>query len=280
MAKNEIIMKKFILVLTCLGLALGTFAQNYKWQRTAMDGSRTGVVSPSADNVKEALGEVKGKKYHAPSGKVYKGTTAEVAKLIIDAQSEMAAVKKVIGYSPAVMEKYGPESELSNFTVDVIMDRVGKEMGKKIDVGITNFGGIRVDMPKGDIIVDDIMSMFPFKNNIVYVEVKGSRLREVLEGMAAKRVEVLGGMKVVIENRKLVSVTIGGEPLKDDKIYSMATITFLLHGGDRLYLGEGMETVKELEVSIYDAMSEYIIAETAAGRPIVGKKDGRVVIKK
>ena len=280
MAKNEIIMRKIILVFVCLGLSLGAFAQNYKWQRTAIDGSRTGVVSPSADNVKEALGEVKGKKYYAPSGKVYKGTTAEVAKLIIDAQSEMAAVKKVIGYSPAVMEKYGPESELSNFTVDVIMDRVGKEMGKKIDVGISNFGGIRVDMPKGDIIVDDIMSMFPFKNNIVYVEVKGSRLREVLEGMAAKRVEVIGGMKIVVENRKLVSVTIGGEPLQDDKIYTMATITFLLHGGDRLYLGEGMETVKELEVSIYDAMSEYIIAETAAGRPITGKKDGRVVIKK
>lgn len=280
MAKNEIIMRKIILVFACLGLSLGAFAQNYKWQRTAIDGSRTGVVSPSADNVKEALGEVKGKKYYAPSGKVYKGTTAEVAKLIIDAQSEMAAVKKVIGYSPAVMEKYGPESELSNFTVDVIMDRVGKEMGKKIDVGITNFGGIRVDMPKGDIIVDDIMSMFPFKNNIVYVEVKGSRLREVLEGMAAKKVEVIGGMKIVVENRKLVSVTIGGEPLQDDRIYTMATITFLLHGGDRLYLGEGMETVKELEVSIYDAMSEYIIAETAAGRPITGKKDGRVVIKK
>jgi 2',3'-cyclic-nucleotide 2'-phosphodiesterase (5'-nucleotidase family) len=279
-AKNEIIMRKIILVFACLGLSLGAFAQNYKWQRTAIDGSRTGVVSPSADNVKEALGEVKGKKYYAPSGKVYKGTTAEVAKLIIDAQSEMAAVKKVIGYSPAVMEKYGPESELSNFTVDVVMDRVGKEMGKKIDVGITNFGGIRVDMPKGDIIVDDIMSMFPFKNNIVYVEVKGSRLREVLEGMAAKRVEVIGGMKIVVENRKLVSVTIGGEPLQDDKIYTMATITFLLHGGDRLYLGEGMETVKELEVSIYDAMSEYIIAETSAGRPITGKKDGRVVIKK
>jgi 2',3'-cyclic-nucleotide 2'-phosphodiesterase (5'-nucleotidase family) len=273
-------MRKIILVFACLGLSLGAFAQNYKWQRTAIDGSRTGVVSPSADNVKEALGEVKGKKYYAPSGKVYKGTTAEVAKLIIDAQSEMAAVKKVIGYSPAVMEKYGPESELSNFTVDVVMDRVGKETGKKIDVGITNFGGIRVDMPKGDIIVDDIMSMFPFKNNIVYVEVKGSRLREVLEGMAAKRVEVIGGMKIVVENRKLVSVTIGGEPLQDDKIYTMATITFLLHGGDRLYLGEGMETVKELEVSIYDAMSEYIIAETAAGRPITGKKDGRVVIKK
>jgi 2',3'-cyclic-nucleotide 2'-phosphodiesterase (5'-nucleotidase family) len=279
-AKNEIIMRKIILVFACLGLSLGAFAQNYKWQRTAIDGSRTGVVSPSADNVKETLGEVKGKKYYAPSGKVYKGTTAEVAKLIIDAQSEMAAVKKVIGYSPAVMEKYGPESELSNFTVDVVMDRVGKEMGKKIDVGITNFGGIRVDMPKGDIIVDDIMSMFPFKNNIVYVEVKGSRLREVLEGMAAKRVEVIGGMKIVVENRKLVSVTIGGEPLQDDKIYTMATITFLLHGGDRLYLGEGMETVKELEVSIYDAMSEYIIAETSAGRPITGKKDGRVVIKK
>lgn len=280
MAKNEIIMRKIILVFVCLGLSLGAFAQNYKWQRTAIDGSRTGVVSPSADNVKEALGEVKGKKYYAPSGKVYKGTTAEVAKLIIDAQSEMAAVKKVIGYSPAVMEKYGPESELSNFTVDVIMDRVGKEMGKKIDVGISNFGGIRVDMPKGDIILDDMLSMFPFKNQLAYVELTGKQVRTMLETMAAGRFQVLGGVRVVAEDGKLVSAEVAGEPIDDDKVYGVATISFLLTGGDGLALGENALNVKVFEdEDIIDAVLAFVNAETAAGRPIEYKADGRVTVK-
>ena len=37
-----------------------------EWSRTRMDGSRTGCVTPSADNVPEALGRVKGKTYFAP----------------------------------------------------------------------------------------------------------------------------------------------------------------------------------------------------------------------
>ena len=64
MAKNEVNMKRIILIVICMGFSLVAFSQNYKWQRTAIDGSRTGVVSPSADNVKESLGEVKGKKYY------------------------------------------------------------------------------------------------------------------------------------------------------------------------------------------------------------------------
>ena len=61
------------------------------------------------------------------------------------------------------MEAYFPESALSNWFVDILMAKVEKLSGKKVDIGIANFGGIRVDMPQGDIILDDMLSMFPFK---------------------------------------------------------------------------------------------------------------------
>jgi 2',3'-cyclic-nucleotide 2'-phosphodiesterase (5'-nucleotidase family) len=44
------------------------------------------------------------------------------------------------------------------------MAKVERLAGKKVHVGVGNFGGIRIDMPKGDIILDDMLSMFPFKN--------------------------------------------------------------------------------------------------------------------
>lgn len=253
---------------------------SYKWKRTQINASRTGVACPSAGNVSEALGTVSGSAYLAPSGKTFSGgTVPEVARLVINAQPAMAPVKKVVGHSPEAMKAGYPESALSNLFADKIMEAVEKVSGRHVDVGIVNFGGIRVDMPEGDILVDDIMSMFPFKNNIVYVALKGSRLKEILDGMAAGNFQALGGIRVVAEGGKIVSAEVGGKPIEDDRVYGLATITFLLHGGDDLFLGEGVEEVTEYPVDIYDAMMDWITSETAAGRDISYRKDGRVVIR-
>ncbi len=252
----------------------------FSWDRSRIDGHRTGVTCPSADNVTEALGKVSGCRYYSPAGKVFRGgAAAEAAALVIGAQPVMAPVKQVVGHSPSAMKAAYPESALSNLFVDTIMESVEQVSGRHVDAGIVNFGGIRVDMPQGDILVDDIMSMFPFKNSLVYVSMKGSRLREILEAMAADRFQVLGGIRVVAEDGRIVSAEVGGEPLDDGRIYGLATITFLLHGGDDLCLGENVEEVVEYPVDIYDAMMDYIKSETAAGRDITYGTDGRVVIR-
>ena len=149
-----------------------------------------------------------------------------------------------------------------------------------MDLGIVNFGGIRIDMPKGDIILVDMLSMFPFKNQLVYVEQKGSQIRKILEGMAARSFQVLGGVRVVAEDGKLVKAEIGGEPIDDDKIYGLATISFLLGGGDGLSLDyDAVSVTVYKDINIIDAVLEYVKEETAAGRPIEYSTDGRVVVK-
>jgi 2',3'-cyclic-nucleotide 2'-phosphodiesterase (5'-nucleotidase family) len=114
-----------------------------------------------------------------------------------------------------------PESALSNWFIDILMARTEELAGRKVDVGIGNFGGIRIDMPQGDIILDDMLSMFPFKNQLVYVEHTGKQIRSILEEMAAGRFQVLGGVRVVAENGRLVSAEIAGEPIDDDKTYTV-----------------------------------------------------------
>ena len=275
-------MNKFIAYIILSLLCLSAAAQDYSWRAVKMDGSRTGTASPSKDNVKEALGVYKAGRYTAPNGTVHgrRSATARTARIVLDAQPAMARVKDVIGYSPAVMEAYFPESALSNWFVDVLMAKVEKLSGKKVDIGIANFGGIRVDMPQGDIILDDMLSMFPFKNQLVYVEHTGKEIRNILESMAAGRFQVLGGVRVVADGGKLVSAEIGGEPIDDDRIYGLATISFLLAGGDGLTLEQNARSVTVYkDVDVIDAILEHVYAETAAGRPIEYKTDGRVVVK-
>jgi len=275
-------MKKIALIIAMALCGVGAVGQEYEWRHVEMDGSRTGTASPSKDNVPETVGTFKGGKYIAPNGKTYKkrSTVGRTARIVLDAQPAMARVKDVIGYSTEAMEVAYPESALSNWFIDIIMARTEELMGKKVDVGIGNFGGIRIDMPQGDIILDDMLSMFPFKNQLVYVEHKGKEIRKILEQMAAGRFEVLGGVRVVAEDGKLVSAEIGGEPIDDEKVYGLATISFLLTGGDGLTLTDNALSVTVFEnEDIIDAVLAHVNAETAAGRPIEYKMDGRVTVK-
>lgn len=276
------IMKKLAVIVAVALAALQAQAQEYRWKHSLMDGSRTGCEAPAKDNVDEALGTFKGGRYIAPNGKTYRKNSivGRTARIVKDAQPAMARVKDVIGYSTNAMDVSYPESALSDWFVDIIMAKTEKLAGKKVDIGVVNFGGIRIDMPQGDIILDDMLSMFPFKNQLVYVEHTGKQIRTILEKMAADRFQVLGGVRVVAEEGKLLSAEIGGEPIDDDKVYGLATITFLLEGGDGLTLAENALSVTAFEdEDIIDAVLEFVYAETAAGRPIEYKTDGRVVIK-
>ena len=269
----------FVLLSVCILQAEG---QDHDWKGVQMDGSRTGCISPSRDNISESIGYFAGGKYVAPNGRVFKknSATARTAKVVLAAQPKMAKVKDVIAFSSEAMEVRYPEGPLSNWFIDIIMNKTEMLAGKKVDVGVGNFGGIRIDMPYGDIILDDMLSMFPFKNQLVYVEHKGSEIRKMLEKMAAGRFQILGGVRVVAENGKIISALIDGQPIDDDKIYGVATISFLLNGGDGLSLEHNAVSVTKFDVDIIDAVLEHVYAETAAGRPISSKPDGRVIIRK
>ena len=102
---------------------------------------------------------------------------------IIDKYSpQVAPLMEIIGYTDRLIEsRRGAESELSNFAADIIRERAEKEIGEHIDLAMTNYGGIRTAMPKGDVRVYDIYSIFPFENDIVVCKVKGSKLRHPWE---------------------------------------------------------------------------------------------------
>lgn len=266
----------FVCILAAL--SLGSQARTYSWKRTLMDGSRTGVTAPGANNVTEALGTVRGNIYIAPSGKRFKGgVTPGVAAMLTGVQDDMARVKEVIAYAPRAMERNAPECELSDWFIDVLMDAC-RSKGRQVDVGITNFGGIRVDMPQGDVLLDDILSMFPFKNNLCYIRLKGKDLRKVLEGMAADRFQIIGGMKCVAKDGKLVSALIDGKPISDNKVYGLCTISFLLNGGDGLSLARNAVELEIFDEYIIDVVLPAVRKLTAEGKPLEYHTDGRVTI--
>ena len=277
-------MKRLLLIISIIALVgVSASAQEYKWSSVEVDGSRTGCTAPSKDNIEEAIGTFDGKTYVAPNGTRHKkgSAAAKTAKAVLAAQPKMARVKDVVAHTAGVWEKGYPESALSNWLIDIMIAKTAVISGKPVHMGVTNFGGIRADMPQGDVILDDLLSMFPFKNYLVYLEHKGSTIRRIIEEMAATRFQVLGGVRVVAKDGKIVSIEIDGEPLQDDKVYGVTTVSFLLRGGDGLFLANDALSMTEYhDVNVIDAVLEFVAAETAAGRPLESKKDGRVTIIK
>ena len=276
MAKTKLMIFSLVCLCVC------SCGQVYKWESVTMDGSRTGCTATTTDNVVEALGVInEDGTYRSPSGNVYaaESSTAKVASAVIAVQPKMSSVKKVIAHSEENMHNTGKESRLSNWFVEIIMDKVAAQAGKKVDVGICNMGGIRASMPKGDVILDDIKSMFPFKNYIVYLELPGSELKAIFAKMAATRFEVVAGVQLEVENKQLVSAKIGGEDIVDDKMYGVATISFLLRGGDGYALAEHASNLQEYDIAIVDAVLEHVYALTAEGKSIKGSDARYVVIK-
>ena len=274
-------MKRIVIVLLSLMCALPIGAQEFgmKWHRTHMDGSRTGVTAPDAQNVREALGEVRDGVYYAPNGKVFKGgSVVKAAQLLIDAQPQMAAVKEVICYSPKeILRSTRPQNELSNLIVDRVMIKTAEVTGKKVDAGIVNFGGIRVDLPQGNVLLDDILSMLPFENYLCYVQLRGRDLRALYKQFAQSGMQAVGGVELTIKDKELVDVNVGGKPLDDNALYGLATIDFLLDGGDDIFCARNAVDLVMTETLVRDALLPYLRELGAQGKPVEYHVDNRIV---
>lgn len=274
-------MKKLAIFLLLLGLSGSTPEGGVSWKRVNMDGSRTGVTIPTADNVKEALGTVSGNVYKAPNGRVFKdGSTPKVASLMVDAQETMASVKEIVGYSPAGMKRHRPECELSDWFCDFLISKTAELTDRQVDLSIYNFGGIRADMPQGNVTVDDVMSMFPFRNTLCYVALKGADVRYIFQWLAQHGMQAVGGVKVTVKDGHLEELLVGGEPLDDKKTYGVATVSFLLDGGDGLKIARNSQELIITDVYVMDAVIPYVRALHKAGQPIEYNTDGRVTIIK
>ena len=206
--------------------------------------------------------------------------TDRTASAIIEKYNPLVApLQEIIGYTDQEYNKSYPESGLSNFAADVIHETAEKLCGKRVDLALTNFGGIRTSLPKGAVRVYDIFSIFPFENHIVIFDIKGKDLLRFFKQMA-RRCEALSNVYFVADHGEIVTLRIGDQPFNVEKTYKMASIDFLMTGGDGVSLEKCAMNRIDTGVLIRDAVVDYIRQMTADGKTIRLFKDSRVTINK
>ena len=205
-------------------------------------------------------------------------------KIIRCAQEVIDSIKApIIGYSDSRLTAYNPESPLMNFAADALRSTAQRHSRLKIDVAITNKGGLRNDIAAGDITVGDIYRVFPFENTLTLLTLSGEQLLRLFNEIAAAGGEPISGAKIVItpagESYKVASATVGGQNIEPQKSYCIATSDYLSQGNDGLTtLGEAKERII-LPISIRDLMIEYITDLHKQGKTLSAKEDDRIEIK-
>ena len=254
-------MVKAKLTVLCLLAAVScSQGPRMEWKRVPMDGSRTGVVPVTAENVDTALGTFEDD-YIAPNGRHFtEGATPEVAALLMDVQPRMAHLKEVVGHSARLLVNIRTECDLplGNIVADALREKGSAYFGVPMDFAISNYGGIRNPLPEGAILMDDVEAMFPFKNYMCYAKVRGSNLQRLLEQLAKTQAfQAVSGCKVKVKAHELVEAEVGGEPIDPNRLYNVTTIDFLLSGGDGIAIGALAEDVVLTDVLVKDVMLEY-----------------------
>ena len=279
MDKARLILLSLLAVAACSQPA----GPRMEWKCVPMDASRTGVVPVNAENVDTALGAFEDDAYVAPSGARFtEGATPEVAALLMEVQPKMARLKEVVGHNARFMDNPRTECDLpiGNLVADALRVKAADYFGQPVEFSVTNYGGIRIPMPEGAVTLDDIESMFPFKNYMCLAKVRGDQLRRLLVQLAkTPAFQAVSGCRVKVKDHELVEAEVDGAPIDPKRLYNVATIDFLLSGGDGIAIGAMAEDVVLTHVLVKDLMLEFIRNKEAAGEIIDYQKDGRVVME-
>ncbi|MEO3944720.1 bifunctional UDP-sugar hydrolase/5'-nucleotidase [Gorillibacterium sp. CAU 1737] len=131
------------------------------------------------------------------------------------------------------------ETNLANLVTDAM-----REIGKA-DIALLNGGGIRESIGKGNITLYDVGKPLPFVNSLMTVEVKGEMVYEAIErglrewpyGASNGGFLQVSGIAYTFDGSKpagkrLISITMNGQPLEKEKVYKVATNDYLVEGGD------------------------------------------------
>ena len=239
------------------------------------------------------------------------GTVADRAAAIqkaVDDEYGAVFAKTEVELNGVKAEVRTGETNLGNLITDALVWG-DAEAGTKVDAAVTNGGGIRASISKGNITKKDINTVLPFGNTLSIVKVTGAELLEALEASTYCTPETIGGFPHVsgivftVDTGKVydqgeqypgstyygpksiqrVSIqSVGGKAFDPNATYTIATNDFMAAGGDTYYAFKTASVNYDLGVPMDEVVMEYVTEELdgVVTAEDYGASEGRITIKK
>lgn len=172
------------------------------------------------------------------------------------------------------------ETNLGNLVTDAMREV------SKADIAITNGGGIRATIEKGDVTMGEVLTAFPFTNFTVTVDLTGKEVIATLENGVKAAPELAGSFAQVSgltfkyddtakAGERVFDVMVAGKPIDLEKTYKVATNDFIAGGGDQYDVFKG-----KTETGQYELLSETLAKYIAAKKEVNPKVEGRITVAK
>ena len=181
------------------------------------------------------------------------------------------------------------ETNVGNFIADAYRSAANA------DVGFVNGGSIRADLTyyPGVLTKRDVLSILPFNNPVVKVELNGKTIREILEHGVARsgvgedsepgRFPQISGMSFRFDTSKpagsrVSDILVAGKPLEDAKLYTLATSDFLVsRGGDGYSMFKNGKVLNDPATAPKDSEFLEKAIRESPNATISPKTEGRIV---
>ena len=163
------------------------------------------------------------------------------------------------------------ESALGDWMADCYKENLGT------DVALQNGGGIRAELPAGPVTLRSIFNVMPFDNALVKLTMKGADLRAVFDhGVGMGKIAQVSGADLEYRRPKpagerIAAASVGGAPLDDAKLYTIATLDFLTSGGDGYSVFDRFVSSEATGVLARDALGACARKQGAVTAPAIGR---------
>jgi len=175
--------------------------------------------------------------------------------------SLVAELAQPVGQTPVPLEarKKAVRSQETNLGT-LIADALREASGT--DVALVNGGAIRGDtvFAAGELTRRELLSIFPYADKLVRLQVPGTTLLAALENAVSKSAEdpepgrflQVSGLRFAFDvnrpkGQRVLCVTVNGKPLSPTATYSVATLSFLAGGKDGYEMFRGLDTGSALQ---------------------------------
>ncbi|MDO4229312.1 MAG: 5'-nucleotidase [Capnocytophaga sp.] len=178
-------------------------------------------------------------------------------------QQEMASV---LAYNPIDLVKQtdAMNAPIGNFIAEATFEIANpiffKKTGENIDFVLLNWGGIRSDLPKGDVTMGSVYSLMPFENKLVIVKIKGEKINEMAEYLIkAKKPHPLSKQVQlhITPTSKVKYFTINGKLINSNRTYWVATSDYLMNGGDGMMFFQNPIDSFEMDYLLRNILIDY-----------------------
>lgn len=191
-----------------------------------------------------------------------------------------AELDKVVGSCGVNLGRGDAGSNLvGNLVTDAMRDYFAA------DFVFQNLGGLRADIPSGNITARDVFGVLPFGNELLVVRMSGAFLRRIVERKLAGSSGgiCISGAEVIYDGDrpdydKVLSFLVSGQPLDVERDYKVVVTNYLMEGNSGLdFLTTISEEQVELtQITTAEAVEQYLRLHS----PVRPRIDGRWIERK